>query len=1215
MAIIGQYTKPGVYTSVVYEDGGISLFSNTRIPALVAEGQETQKLLAQELHRGSSSTADEQKVLEDLSDQVAAGRSYQLAYAPVVKGDGKGVITNDPGAIQAYTLNADGEAIPLRVTTLDGTTGKFMLQDILALKSSLKVSYFFKRKDTQILAESTTSQIPTFATMLVQSGLTLSTSLPGFVGNYVHLALTLAAVGAGAVDALAVTGAGTDLLSIELRKPDDSVRTLTELKSLIEAGIPTHSAGILTISAFNAAHALDTVLAKTSTAFINGLGQNTNKVFKTANAPIVDGSDGGVVTNDPKKVQVTVNSVPVTVYALEGNLGLFTLLAGVLPGDDVRVTYFINTYQDTFDELPAANVQTISAVGYAPGREDFVNGVDFVLKNNQIHWGASAILEQGKYTPGYTPFDASVVTATLADEKMYLRPVTGAVNGVNTLYEIEDVPTDGSGQSRPTDNPALIQVYVGLDPVQALAAGPVRVVRLVGRDRKVTLFNPPAIGEAVFATYYRNTLNDHAFTLKVTTPGSVGQGAYSITDELGSALPVLSEGNHSVTDADFVVSGGIIWPFSSKDARCVGGQTPNEVITLTFQDDNLSTLLAPAVQATNLTAQAGLRFRATLTGVGPNGPAAGSPTVRMIAAAPCADAAAIAVAGEDITINVNREDPANPGDPHPTHPTRTLGDVADQITSSNVTTIKLGKLLCEVMVGVDPLTLCLSGAATYFSGGTAQRVAHYATRYKVSSSRTRTEAMADALGMTGGATTNNLVAPAFGADTPGAVGFLGQTFNDLDTGFVVTIVDPNEALDYGYTSLPSPGYRFQPGDKLVFQVNDSFAHTTSAVPSLSMYGLRVKVGNTFGMYQGDSLVINTFNKAGNEPAIGEYYFADLLLGKSESDYAIKYFTNLSDVYKQFGDPLPENRASLAAKLMFQNGASIVAIKQVQKQFGLETASDQAYMEAISELAVALPGSDRRPDVIVPMTTSPVVLQYLAKFLNIQASSRQLAEAMGFVGLPLYATSGSARSLARSISSERVIMAYPGGAILSVDINGRSTEFTVDGSFLAAAMCGLYLNPANDVATTLTFQKLVGFDRLIKRETDPIMDLMASDGVCILTELDGALEIRHYKTTSTDNILKQEPTTTSICDMTRQLCRKDLKQFVGRKNVQAVCTDIAITMNSRLGALISQEILESYKNLAVSRDKNDPTVINVVVTIKPVFSVLWINIQFSVTTRG
>jgi len=44
------------------------------------------------------------------------------------------------------------------------------------------------------------------------------------------------------------------------------------------------------------------------------------------------------------------------------------------------------------------------------------------------------------------------------------------------------------------------------------------------------------------------------------------------------------------------------------------------------------------------------------------------------------------------------------------------------------------------------------------------------------------------------------------------------------------------------------------------------------------------------------------------------------------------------------------------------------------------------------------------------------------------------------------------------------------------------------------MAGLNTNPANDVATTLTNQDLVGFSRLLVQYDDATMNLMASDGL-------------------------------------------------------------------------------------------------------------------------
>jgi hypothetical protein len=733
---------------------------------------------------------------------------------------------------------------------------------------------------------------------------------------------------------------------------------------------------------------------------------------------------------------------------------------------------------------------------------------------------------------------------------------------------------------------------------------------MTGANRGFTLYEPPASNMAVFATYYRNVLNDHQFTLTVATPGITGQGTYQIEDEHGYKVPVISEGTHTVAEANFNVT-GLVWPSSFSDMRGVAGSSPDETITLTFQDDGLSHQTVAPIQAVCDNAQTGMRFRSTLTGATPNSanvnsPTAGNPSVAFTSGTACDDASAIVITGQAVVININRDTVASPGGA-----TRTQGELIAYLQANPVTLTDTGVLICEFNpsnANPNPDAVLVAVSAKGFAQGAAATVRPYALRYKVSSSRTAALALADKKGRTGGAQTGVLA-------EVGADGWLGQTYADLYTGIQFTLVDPNDALSYGYTSLPNPSYHFEPGDTLVFNVSTTAGHVTSVVPQLGIYGLRTKVTTTYGMHPGDTLLVNTYNKAGNEPAVGEFYYVDLTLGKLDSDYGVKYYTNTNDIFARYGDPVPENRASLGGKLMFQNGASIICITQVKKETGLATASDQTYMAAIDTLKMPLPGSDRKADVIVPMSTSPVVQQYLAKHLNIQASPRMRGEAIGFIGLPMYATPEQARTLARGISSERLIMVYPGGAVLSVDINGVATEFAVDGSFLAAAMCGTFLSPANDVATTLTRQKLVGFSRLIKRTADPIMDLMASDGVCLLIERSGALQVRHYVSTSTDNILKREPTTTTIVDYTRQRMRRVLEQFIGRKSVQAVVSDISITTQALLKALIEQEILESYKSLTVKRDEFDPTVVHVDVAIKPIFSILWIDVTFRVTTKG
>ena len=1282
MALFEQYTKPGVYTRETVEDPGIILFGDLRIPVFVGEGQETRSYKNIELHRGSSAVADDLVVKENISDQVTGLiREFVLGYGPVVKGDGTGTTTNTPTDI---TVLADG--VPATVTSLNGATKTFQLHDIYALGTNLEVTYYFKRQDTLVENEDLAPQVPLFATWSADANLALTLTTPGELGNAVSLALTSVAP---ASDALAVSGAGSNTIAIELLKSERTlstlgstawalsgstvtrttgswltdgclvgdavkfntalnitpagthalitnidvtgkimtvdatlvnetvatpaaddvyvyeVRTYGDINNILEVGIPTPS-GYITLQTAGSltAMATESVLAVASNLFRDGAGPNTNVSFKLSNVPVVDGTNGGVVTTNPEFVTVKINNVKTTVKAIDGLTGLVTLATPVLGGQTLTATYYTNTYQDTYDLLPAANVATLDLVGFGPDREDFINTVDYVLetpvgKTARIQWGASSNTATGVWTAGYTPFDAAIITTTLVDERMYLQPVQGVVDGKNAIFTLLDVPTDGSGLSRPTNNPALVHVYVGLDPVSALAAGEVRVIQCFGESKTIKLYTPPAAGKLIFASYYRNTLNDHTYTLEVVNPGIVGQGTYKVTNELGDVLPVAKNGNAVVSEANFVTAGGIVWPASFSDLSTVPGKSPDETVTVTFMSGDDDFVVSQATQGTLTSAvNAGLRFRSTTTGS-----AAGQSAVsiQFVGTTQKADNEAVDFVADAISIYITKSGGG----------TRSLADVIALFSAPNPipTRTATGVIICEPVSGSTVLTgNAVAGIAENFVNGVNAVTTPRSVHFNVTSSRTAGDALADGLGRTGGATTG----------ATGAIGYLGQTFADATTGVKFTIVDPNipvEALGvYGLTSLPSPSYHYRPGDTLTFTVSKALARVTSAVPTIDLAGLRTKVGTTYGMHIGDTAVVTSYNKAGSEPLVGDFYYISYTTYKTDDDFALKIYTNASDAYAQYGDPNPTNKLSLAARLFSQNGGEVFGCVQVRKDTGMEVAADASFNAAISALAAPLPGSDRKADMIVPLTTSPYVIQHLNRHLITQGSQRMSGEAIGIYGHDFYATPETMRGLARSLKAERLIGIAVPGAILEIDTNGKTAEFAVGGEFLAAAMTGLTLNPANDVATTLTKQSLVGFSRLIKRYDDPTMDLMAADGLTCLVERSGSFLIRHWVTTDNTSPLKREPTSRLIIDYVRKIVRRNLDQFIGRKLLQSAINSVTVVTTSTLKALTEQEIIEGFKNLQITRDEYDPTVLHVKFFVKPIFSLLWIDVSLTVTTK-
>lgn len=1212
MALFTSYAPPGVYTQTIIQTNSAPTVGTARVPVIIGEGQEFFTQSNIELFRGSSAVQDDQAVNENISNQVTGlTRNFQTTYFPVTDGTGKGTTTNAPSAVQVQAIDSFGNIFPVTVISLNGATGQFATQQIVPSGTELLLTYFFKRGDTFIgvggvapynVPEDLLPQVPSTASLTIApsvgNSVTLGLSTPGATGNLVTIQFV---TGSAVPDATAVSGAGSDAITINITKPGPAVRTLADLVNLVNAGIPTLDGGFLTASTITGV-ASTALVATAAVPFSGGIGNNSNTIFKTAHTPVVDGTNGGVVTTDVTKVTVELNGVAVPVAALDGQNGLITL-ASPVPSNATSLTvqYFFNTWQNTFDLLPASNVQSVIEVGLGPDRADFVQGTDYVLGvdasgNGTINWGASVSAAVGQSAAGeQANFTPQEVLTTLVDEKVYLQPLSGAVNGKNVTYSIPDVPTDGSGQSRATDVPSLIQVYVGSDPLTAFLNGPVRVARLSGEGQTVTLYNPPAPGTSttnqplepvgVWATYYRNVLADHQFTISVVAPGYAGNGTYIITDELQRVAPLVTFTNGVVTQSAAFAATGIVYPNAFPDIQAQAGAAVDENVTLTFRNDGNS-VVTPAVAASLASVQGAgtLTFTASIPGLSGN-------NVQIAIDNSTLNAIPVVVAGDIITIYS-----AWAGTP------LTLAQIAALFPSAD--TVSGGQITCAAS-GVTSGQASTT-AATNLAGGTDAVTAPVTHSYVVSSSNPK------------------------GSGTQGsAIGYLDQTYEDIVTGFRITVVNPADHALYGVPNIPS-NYNFVPGDTLIFNVKADATGVNAAVrhcgspnvlPSvannlLAIPGLHTSVISNFGSTAGDTVIVSTFNKSGDNPNIGEFYYVTYTIGKTAADYAIHMYTNAADAYAAYGQPNTVNRVSLGVQLMSENGVQLFGVVQVPKQPGQNTGSSQDYINAIQTLTVALPGSTSKANVIVPLSTDPSVHQFLSRQLTTQATIRNKGEAIGFVGYDQFATPAVMRANARALNNKRMMaIGNPlAGINITAAATGVTTEYPVSGEFMAAAMAGLNCNPANDVATSLTNQNLVGFSRLFIKYDDPTMDLMAADGLIDLLDNNGSLQIRHYKSTDPSNPLTSEPTSTTISDYVAQVFRSDLKQFIGRKLLDSLVTDIQVVCNARLKSLVDQQIIAGYKSLSVVQDPEDPTQADVTVTYQPLFSLLYVSVVFTVNTN-
>ncbi len=1213
MALFTSYAPPGVYTTEVFNPQASAAIGTARIPVIIGEGQQFFNFPNVELFRGSSSVQDDQAVNENISNQVSGfTRSFRTTYYPVVDGTGKGVVTNDPSKVQVQAVDTNGNVLPVTVISLVGATGVFSTQEIIPAGWTLEITYNFKRGDTLVPSEDDSSQIPKYATLLVTAPssvsppatgghVTLSLSTPGASGNLVSLQFVS---GPAVPDAQAVAGAGTDAIVININSTSVTTptRNLQNLVNLINNSvIPTLDGGYLTAGAITGDGTSPLVVAgwivsppTGAASFSGGSGNNSNTTFQVKNFPITDGTNGGVTTNNPALVTAEVDGLSAPISAVNGQYGLVTLASPVAYGHTLTFKYYYNTWQNTFDLLPASNIASIVSVGLGPNRNDYDQNVDFVLGvdadgNGTINWGNSASEAIGISAAGENAnFTPSEVTTSLVDEQVFLRPLTGTVNSRTTTFGIPDTPVDGSGLGRPTDDPKYIKVYVGSDPLEAFLASAVQVAGLSSVAQQVTLYNPPASGNNVYASYHRNTLETHQYSVQVVTPGYSGLGTFIIADELGRVSPLVTfdlSASHVAQDANFEAT-GVVYPNSQPDYQAQAGAAVDETVILTFNSDGYSTT-TPAVPASlALTQGSGtLTFTATIPGVIGR-------QVQIAINASDTNAVPVTVSGNLVTIYANWA-----GTP------LTLAQIAALFPSAE--TLDGGQILCAAG-GVTSGTATTT-AATSLTGGADAQLVPITHSYTVSSSL-----------------------PTGGSGSGGSnVGYLDQTYEDVVTGFRITVVNPADHVAYGVLSIPA-SYNFEPGDYLKFNVAADavggsapairYCGTPGTLPAqfnnwVAIPGLTTEVVSDYNSAAGDTVVISTFRGSGAGPSVGTFYYVTFTTNKTAADYALKIFTNPSDAYAQYGQPSTVNRLSLGIQLMSTNGVQTFGAIQVPAQQGTNYAASSDFIAALQQLTKNIPGLNRKADVVVPLSNDPSVHQALSRQLITQAGPRYKGEAIGFVGYSQFTTAAQASANAVSLKNSRMIAIgnAAAGILITNLTTGVAVEYPVDGTMMAAAMAGLNCNPSNDVATTLTLQNLVGFSRLLITYDDPTMDNMAANGLTVLLNNNGALQIRHYKTTDPSNDLTSEPTSITITDYVAQQFRLDLQQFIGRKLVDSLVTDIQVVCNARLKSLVDNVIVSGYENLSVVVNPQDPTEVDVTVTFKPIFSLLYASVTFVVQT--
>ena len=611
--LTGGYAPPGVYTQTFFGATQLPPSIPPLVPTFIGTGSEilVQSNLA--VVRGSSASVDQQIVREDEAGRAVVSiapsgaislgafdgtiNRFRVKNYPIVNGDGSGTTATDSSSI-SVTVNGE----PTVVLGLNGATGVVEISDFPAATDVVLCTYYFKRTDTRV-TDNVSAQVtatPASINGSVGQNFTFASGTNQFKLSVDGLAQVTVSFPIGTFAAAVVAATLNGTVGI------GSLVASTFINNLGETCVRLSADKSLTIGDGTANGVL---------GFVAGAATSRNRTFYTFNGPIVNGNNGGVTTTNPADVVVLVDGVAVTPTSVNGRTRAVTLPYAPKLGSTVTVQYYFNAWQDTFDYLANTGVTAITRAAVTPnsnGAGLYVNGADYILKNDTIVWGTAVLVNSGLHTEGFATFGSSQVSALLVDNEAFMAECARVVDTSGTVsvasktqFQLPFQPTTGNGRGNPlgstqyqiisngridlpTDQPELVTAYWGFSVQDALERGSVTVTKVDSTTSTITLAVEVPEGATVYANFYYNTLTDQAFigssrgfTVTTVTAGTSGVGTYSITD--GNNQPVY--GVTYLGKGAGLTGIEIVFPSGSEflsDARIEGGAPTLETVSVQF---------------------------------------------------------------------------------------------------------------------------------------------------------------------------------------------------------------------------------------------------------------------------------------------------------------------------------------------------------------------------------------------------------------------------------------------------------------------------------------------------------------------------------------------------------------------------------------------------------------------------------------------------------
>lgn len=1164
---VDAVVSPGVFVETITDIAAAGIVGFPRIPFVIAVGEEESRTTDLQMHRGSSSVVDNFVYREDLSDQIDGingVRTFQLANFPIVTGSGTGTTSVDPNDV-VVLLNGRRAAL----AQIDGALGLITLVELPVDGDTLTVDYFYRRRDTLVTDADVSAQA---------NGATREFRVP----------------------------------LIPIVQGDDS-------------GLATTDATKVTVTVDGAEVDVEAV-------------DGQNGLVTLVNAPD-DGAEV-LVTYYTNKWQNTYDELPASVASV--------LRVGTIPGR----TDFINTVDYVVDgnKIYWGTFAILRAGFTAAGSNPFsATEIQVTTVDDRTY------LEQSAVEP-----DGSLKVFTTSQV-----PVDGTGQGIHV---------DRQGLQAAGDAVDLVEAYFGATPVAAKAAGRKLVAKVLADSRQVHLDEAPpapvfATGTVTFAAanVYADgdgfalagqdfvverratvditiaddsaldgkylTLDDginDPVTFEFDDDSSIEAGRTAVTigaNESATAANLAAAIAAKAIDGELNVTVAVVGP--AVTVTTIKGGDVGDILVLDgtigvpaeislageyqgysagigeigfSEGDDRTATAANAIAAINA---AGLDVAAVAGAAG---------VVNLTATVQGGNAITLAVLNAAVNIAVSGANLAGNTDSFVFF-TYYRSRISDKVYTLKVT-----------RSGPDEATAGGPGLVGQYTvtdadGNSARQVAEETSLHTIADVNFPGNVATPAGNFDWAADPDNGIdetvtitfdsATAFTvtsneAEGSAGTGFIGQTYIDVITGLRFTLADPQVAAN---TSVL---YNYQAGDVVVLRVRA--VHDVGNFPTYSLPGLRTVVLTSEDIPVNNTALVYTYNKIGNEPKVGDFYFISFTAIKDDTAYQPQLFFSERDRAEELGEATLANPASLATRLAFLNNNQLVGLVQVRRQGAGLDATLTEYQRALAALEHPLTGGFQ-PDVIVPMTGDQTVIGEVKAHVERMSSPMFGQERRAIFGVELGTTLLQAQTLALALRSQRsqLIWSAGGGMVIRLaDQLGRDLEYPVPATYLAAAYAGLDTSPRYDVAEPMTRKTLAGFVRAVGQSpTETEASVAARQGVTIIDDLSPTHRVRWAVTTDTRSVITREANFQKIDDEVHRRQRRELDRFIGTKGLSSRLADVEEALSAMYGGMVG-EIIAEFQPPSAAFDAQDPTNIVVEGRYRPIGAVNFITVRNRLT---